>query len=189
MWKSNRLKWELMIKCLNETALAINTRSEKIHFYKRSRLNFLTVCFMLASHPRKVNRLNSQLNSDQRRKCECTAWGFRADPKRGFELVVPRRLSLQWHLILGDRAYKTGLRIKFYLWTESLVCTQEWKGQREEKHVVRVVYLSLRGKIVSFFFLSSVYLLVKNPWKYFPHSCPKQNSSFLNLPSFTVTSR
>ena len=46
--------------------------------YKRSRLNFLTVCFIFASHPRKVNILNS----DQRRKCPCAARRFRADPKR-----------------------------------------------------------------------------------------------------------
>ena len=31
----------------------------------------------------------------------CAPRGFRAKPKRGFELVVPRRLTLQWHLILN----------------------------------------------------------------------------------------
>ena len=53
----------------------------------------------------------NRLNSDQRRKCACAARWFRAErrvePKRGFELVVPRRLSLQW-LILGGPSSRVG---------------------------------------------------------------------------------
>ena len=100
-WKSNTNDQMLERNCIGNK---YSVRKNSV--YKKSRLNFLTVCFMLASHPRKVNRLNSQLNSDQRRTCACAAWGFRAEPKRGFELVVPRRLSLQWHLILRDLSSK-----------------------------------------------------------------------------------
>ena len=92
------------VQILERDCISNQYQVRKSSIYKRSRLTFLTVCFMLASHPRKVNRLTS----DQRRKCTCAARGFRAEQKRGFELVVPRRLSLQWHLILGGLSSKRG---------------------------------------------------------------------------------
>ena len=66
---------------------------------------------------------------------------IRAGPKRDFELVVPRRLSLQWHLILGGllkfeaRAYIT-LRQNFTFKLKALSAVKSGKV-REKKTMLR----------------------------------------------------
>ena len=72
--KTNAENQSANVQILQRNCIGNQYPVRKNSIYKRSRLKFLilTVCFMLASHPRKVNRLNS----DQRRKCACAARGF-----------------------------------------------------------------------------------------------------------------
>ena len=47
----------MYVQILERNCIGNEYPVRKNSIYKRSRLNFLTVCFMLASHPRNVNRL------------------------------------------------------------------------------------------------------------------------------------
>ena len=91
--KTNAENLSANVQILERNCIGNQYPVRKNSIYKRSRLNLTSLpsasCFRIRE------------NSDQRLKCACAARGLRAEPKRGFELVVPRRLSLQWHLILN----------------------------------------------------------------------------------------
>ena len=144
--KTNAENQSANVQILERNCIGNQYPIRKNSIQKRSRLNFLTVCFMLASHPGKVNRLNG----DQRRKCACAARGFCAEPKKRLwtgrsQATLLAMASHPRRSIKVRSESEQNVRIKFYLWTESLVCTQEWKGQREEKHVVKVVITLSEG--------------------------------------------
>ena len=85
--KTNAENLSANVQILERNCIANQYPVRKNSIYKRSRLNLTSLPFASCFRIRK--------NSDQRLKCACAARGLRAEPKRGFELVVPRRLTLQ----------------------------------------------------------------------------------------------
>ena len=130
--KTNAENQSANVQILERNCIGNQYPIRKNSIQKRSRLNFLTVCFMLASHPGKVNRLNG----DQRRKCACAARGFCAEPKKRLwtgrsQATFLAMASHPRRSIKVRSESEQNVRIKFYLWTESLdILVEKLKNEK-----------------------------------------------------------
>ena len=160
--KTNAENQSANVQILERNCIGNQYPIRKNSIQKRSRLNFLTVCFMLASHPGKVNRLNG----DQRRKCACAARGFCAEPKKRLwtgrsQATLLAMASHPRRSIKVRSESEQNVRIKFYLWTESLDILVE-KLKNEKLAHVCVTYETLSTTSI----IPKKWLTIKNVNKF-----------------------